>query len=342
MTDSILAKGSKGFVLGKFMPPHRGHQFLIDFAHGMVDHLVIVVGSLPTEPIPGELRYQWMKQLYPDCHVVHLDAVLPQYPHEAASETEFWELWRSHLQALLPWPVDYVFASEDYGIRLAQELAARYIPMNQARQLVPISGTEIRQQPFRYWEQIPELVRPYFVKKICLFGPESTGKSTLAQKLAAYFKTHWVPEYALSWMQYRKGQIDLEDMPLIVKGQMASEAALLKQATCYLFCDTDVLTSILWSQELFGEVDDYLLQHALSSQYDLTLLCSPDVPWIDDLHRLRPETRQEFFERCVQILEKYHRPYTILRGNWEERWEQAIKKLVTEQTVDSIYDFNHL
>lgn len=338
MTHSILAKNSKGFVLGKFMPPHHGHQFLVDFARGMVDQLVIVVGSLPDEPIPGELRYQWMKQLYPDCKVVHLDAVLPQYPQEAASEAEFWDLWRSHLQALLPWPVDFVFASEDYGLRLAQELNARFVPMNQSRQLVPISGTEIRQAPFTHWEYLPELVRPYFVKKICLFGPESTGKSTLAKKLASHFNTHWVPEYAQSWMHYRRGQVALEDMPVIVKGQLASEASLLKQANRYLFCDTDVLTSILWSEELFGQVEDCLWQFVAKNHYDLTLLCSSDVPWVDDLHRLRPNNRQQFFERCQQILEKYQRPYTVLSGSWDERWEQALQKIVTEDVLDPVYD----
>ena len=105
------------------------------------------------------------------------------------------------------------------------------------RSTVPISGTMIRQDPLRHWSYIPRCVRPYFVKRICLFGPESTGKSTLAQQLGEDFGTVVVPEFARTYLELRHGQIELSDMELIARGQAANEDALALQANRLLFCE---------------------------------------------------------------------------------------------------------
>src|SRR5687768_9683832 len=81
-------RAGSGMLLGKFMPPHLGHVYLCEFARSYVRDLTIIVGTLPSEPIPGELRYAWMKELFPDVRVVHLAEELPQYPHE---HPDFWQ-----------------------------------------------------------------------------------------------------------------------------------------------------------------------------------------------------------------------------------------------------------
>lgn len=311
-------------ILGKFMPPHRGHMLLADFARHFADELAIVVGTMPSEPIPGELRHAWMQELFPTCRVLHLDKLLPQYPEEAPSVEEFWQLWRTSLEEILPWKPDYVFASEAYGERLAAELGARFLPVDQPRGLVPVSGTAIRTEPLMHWDYLPDCVRPYFVKRVCLFGPESCGKSTLARQLAAHFATRAVPEYAQILLAQQGGEVAEADLAIIARGQLAAEAALARQAHRLLFCDTDLLTSVLWSRELFGRASAELKAQAALQSYDLTLLCSPDVPWVDDLHRLRPDNRQGFFQRCVDILDAHGRPYRVLSGDWQARWEQAL------------------
>ena len=67
---SFLAKPKRGFVLGKFMPPHAGHVYLCDFGRAYVDELTILVCSLPDDPIPGELRLQWMREMFPSTRVM--------------------------------------------------------------------------------------------------------------------------------------------------------------------------------------------------------------------------------------------------------------------------------
>lgn len=305
--------------MGKFLPPHNGHVYLVDFARHYADELTVVVGSLAREPIPGELRWRWMQEMFPGVRVVHLSDENPQLPEE---HPDFWEIWKDSLERVVARPVDVLFASEAYGQPLAHTLGAQYIPVNGCRQLIEVSGTAIRNDPMACWQHIPPVVRPYFVRKISIFGPESTGKSTLAQALASHFETLWVPEYARTWLEPRQGQVSLEDMPIISKGQRASQEALARQANRRLFCDTDPSATLLWSQELFSTCPDELARQI--GPYDLTLLCDVDVPWVGDSVRYRPENRKQFWQRCHDLLVQENRHFVQLQGSWDERWEQAV------------------
>src|SRR5437868_2896099 len=132
---------TRGMVLGKFMPPHLGHAYLIDFARHYVDDLAVVVETEPGQPIPGELRFQWVREMYPQTRVLHLTDGNPQDP---AEHPDFWPIWRDSLARILPWRPDFVFASETYGARLAEVMGARFVPVDMARATLPISGTAVR------------------------------------------------------------------------------------------------------------------------------------------------------------------------------------------------------
>jgi NadR type nicotinamide-nucleotide adenylyltransferase len=180
----------RGFLLGKFMPPHAGHVHLCETARLLVDKLTILVCWLPDDPVPGPLRLAWMKELFPDCRVIGHDAIVPQAPEESP---DFWPVWRGIVRAAHPEPIDMVFAGEDYGLRLAREIGAAFTPV--APRLFPdLSGSAVRADPWACWDHIPPVVRPHYARTICLHGPESTGKSTLSAPLAAHFDTLWVPE----------------------------------------------------------------------------------------------------------------------------------------------------
>ena len=163
----MTSKPDKGFVLGKFMPPHQGHVFMCEFARAYCRHLTILVCSLPDDPIPGALRFQWMAEMFPDCTVMWCDEVLPQAP---ADHPDFWAIWRDVVARYAGRP-DVVFASESYGQRLATETGAVFVPVDPARSIVPVSATMIRAAPFAHWRFIPSVVQPYFVKRVCVFGP---------------------------------------------------------------------------------------------------------------------------------------------------------------------------
>ena len=312
---------TRGMVLGKFLPPHAGHVYLCEFARRWVDELTIVVGTLAREPIPGELRASWMREMFPSCRVVHLNEELPQYPHE---HPEFWSLWRASLTRALGGATDFVFASEDYGLRLAHELGARFVPVDPSRVAVPISGTRVREDAFAAWEHLPRCVRPYFAKRVSVLGPESTGKTTLARSLAASLGTAWVPEYARTWLEARGGDLEGLDWMDLVRGQIASEEALARECRCVLVCDTDPFVTTVWAEVLGGGCSAEVRQAALGRKYDLTLLTAPDVPWVADPVRYLPDGGHAFFARCEAALVAAGRPYVVVQGDWDSRTARAL------------------
>ena len=93
--------------------------------------------------------------------------------------------------------------------------------------------------------------RPYFLKRVSIFGPESTGKSVLAEGLAAHYGTAYAPEYARTYLDPKNGACEPADIEVIACGQTAAEAAAAERARKVLFCDTDVLLTSLWSRMLF-------------------------------------------------------------------------------------------
>ncbi|HEU4411620.1 MAG TPA: AAA family ATPase [Polyangiaceae bacterium] len=319
---------TRGMVLGKFMPPHAGHVYLVEFARRFADDVSVVVGTLAAEPIAGELRYQWMRELFPDLRVIHLTDENPQHPGE---HPDFWQIWRRSLERVLPARPELVFASEAYGPKLAEVLGARFVPVDAGREALPVSGTALRDDPFRHWAFLPRCVRPYFAKRVSIFGPESTGKTTLARALARRFGTVAAPEYARAWLEARGGKVGPEDMEPICRGQIASEDALALEATRLLVCDTDPLATVVWSEALFGACPPAVEEKALARRYDLTILLDVDVPWVEDPVRYLPAARRSFFERCERALARAGRPFVTVRGDWGARLEQA------ERAVRSIF-----
>jgi NadR type nicotinamide-nucleotide adenylyltransferase len=317
-------------VLGKFLPPHNGHVHLCQAAQRMCDELVVVVGSLKAEPIAGEQRVAWMRELVPGAQVVHLAEELPQLPEQ---HPEFWRLWRESLTGLVG-KIDRVFSSDEYGMRLATELGATWIPIDPGRETFAISGTAVRADPMRTWDAIPRCVRAYYAKRVSVFGPESTGKSTLAAALAKAFGTIHVPEFARAYLVSRGAVLTRADMDVIGQGQIAVEDASAGGANRVLFCDTDPLATVVWCEAMYGEAPAWLREQAMARRYALTLLCDVDLAWEDDLVRYLPHDRPEFFARCEAILRAAGRRYAIVRGTGDTRTEvarAAVAKMLEER-----------
>jgi HTH-type transcriptional repressor of NAD biosynthesis genes len=314
----------RGFLLGKFLPPHMGHVFLCDFASAYVDELTILVCSLDSEPISGSLRYAWMREMFPRARVLHLAEDVPQEP---SKHPQFWNIWRKILRRLHPEPIDFVFASEAYGHRLAMEVGARFVPVDPARAAVPVSGTAIRKAPFAHWEHIPRPVRPYFVKDVVIFGPESTGKSTLARQISAHFGTIFVPEYARTYTEAFGTNLGAEDLMRIACGHLASRYAAARNANRILIQDTDPVLTAVWSEMLVGSRAPWF--DTFRETADLYLLTDVDAPWVDDGTRYFPDGRQRrrFLDLCRVELEQRRLPFVTLSGQWNERFMTAVRAI---------------
>lgn len=274
----------QGLIFGKFMPPTNGHLYLANFARGCCEKLTIVVCSLPDEPIPGNLRYQWMKEIFPDCNIVHLDKVMPQEP-ASLEDRPFFQLWGDTLSSYCPeGKFDALFASESYGYRVADVMGIKFIPVDTAREMVDISGTAVREHPLRHWERLHPVVRPYFLKRVALLGREAPEKTALLKKLAAYFNTSFAANYAENISaefsnnipDYSNASLALADISTIARGQMASEAALAREARKILFAGSELKSIAKASITLFGNCPAWVEEEAEKTDYDLYLVINPD------------------------------------------------------------------
>ena len=165
--------------------------------------------------------------------------------------------------------------------------------------------------------------------KIVLFGPESSGKTTLSKLLARHYKTVWVPEYAREYLQNKwnneRKTCENSDLLPIAFGQLKLENEFAKNADRVLICDTDLLETMVYSQEFYGGFVDPLLEKAAKENtYHLYLLTYIDTPWEADDLRDRPNERLEMFNAFEAALVKYNRPYVLIKGDIETRLATAI------------------
>jgi NadR type nicotinamide-nucleotide adenylyltransferase len=307
-------------------------MLLIQRALDECDTVYIVVDNIMDEVRPVCRRMQWVRQQYPTAIVLTQEHPLPQDPSETP---RFWDIWRNTLQHLLPQPVDAVFASEQYGKRLAKELSAEIVMVDPERQAVPISATRIREDLLGQWKYLAPAVQRDLRKVICVYGPESTGKSTLTRQLADYYEMPYVEEYAKHIIDSKLGDICFEDMETIVKGHHKSIEDALQQTTPLLFVDTDAIISKLWSNELFGKESPVIEEFIARQKFDHYLLLDVDLPWVNDIHRYRPNEREAFFRMCEEQLVERKKSYTIIRGVNGQRFENAKKTI--EKLISSAF-----
>jgi NadR type nicotinamide-nucleotide adenylyltransferase len=155
------------------------------------------------------------------------------------------------------------------------------------------------------------------VKLFCLFGPESTGKSVMAPVLAKAYNTVWVPEVAREIVT--SNQFNREDIIEIGRAQTERIFQLKQKANKLLICDTDLITTQIYSRHYLKVVPPILYQMENMVRYDHYFLFDIDVPWVADGMRDLSEQREAMFNTFKEALEQRKITYTLVRGNWAER-----------------------
>jgi HTH-type transcriptional repressor of NAD biosynthesis genes len=159
---------------------------------------------------------------------------------------------------------------------------------------------------------------------VVVFGPESTGKTTLARELAEHYATAWVPEYLREYLDVKGATCTPDDLPFVVAGQRERVACAMALARRVLISDTDPLMTLVYSRWYYGAVPQWLDHAVASSAPDHYLLLDVDVAWVPDGQRDEPTRRQQMLGACVEALEERRRPYTWIRGDWGARRRLAI------------------
>ncbi|MGY0612555.1 AAA family ATPase [Luteimonas sp. A501] len=336
-----------GLVVGKFAPLHRGHQLLLDQAAAACERLVILSYTRPEFPGCGPARRErWLRQLYPQASVLVLDdarlarwcadrgAARLALPDNAAGDETHRRFVASVLREMLGLRVDAVFTSEAYGPGFARALGGlqgapvAHVEVDRARVRVPVSGTRVRADVHAHRHLLDPRVHADFVERIVLLGGESTGKTTLARALAARLGTTWVPEYGRELWEARGGRLEYADMLLIARAQVEREDAAAAGVARYLVCDTSPLTTLLYSQAMFGRADPELARLA-GRPYAQVLLCEPDFGFVQDGTRRDPEFQAGQQAWYGRELASRGIAFERLRGSPGDRLRQVEEVLAT-------------
>jgi NadR type nicotinamide-nucleotide adenylyltransferase len=165
------------------------------------------------------------------------------------------------------------------------------------------------------------------ILKIAITGPESTGKSILAEQLAGHYHTAWVTEYAREYLDRLKRSYIQEDILQIAKGQLRDEKKMEGVAKELLFCDTELIVTKIWSEVKYKTCDPWILKMIENHLYDLYLLCNIDLPWEEDPLREHPHMRETLFNLYFDELMERQFPFDVISGIGEERLKNAIQSV---------------
>jgi HTH-type transcriptional repressor of NAD biosynthesis genes len=327
-----MKKYNKGLVLGKFMPITKGHEALIDYASTLCEEVVVLVCYTSNEPIPGEERYRFVREIYrTNQQIIPIPLTFDERDLSSSSVAakSISLEWANHIKEFVP-EVDVIISSEPYGELVAQYMGISNETYDLSRTKINISATQVRENPYHHWDMISQPVRDYFFKKVILLGTESTGKSTLSKNLAQHFNSSYVHEAGRDIVPDTR-LCTKEDLMNVAKIHSKNIIIAEQSRNKMLFIDTDINITKSYYSYLFK--DDMKLDGwmKLANKADLYIYLEPDAPYVQDGTRLS--------ERERLILDTSHKNQIAMQGiqyfsvygkDWKQREEMALEIIYRE------------
>ncbi len=312
-----------GVVIGKFLPPHRGHRHLIETALSRCQRVVVIVCGRKTDPIPARLRKLWLREIVPAAEVMRID------DHYDENDSR---VWAENTIRWLGRAPDAVFTSESYGDAYARHMGCVHVMVDQARLTVPCSGTAVRQDPLAMWEHLDPPVRGWFAKRVVVVGAESTGTTTLAGDLAAALGTVWVEEYGREYSALKQAggvaEWEPDEFLRIAREQTRREEAAARRANRILVCDTNAFATCLWHRRYMATDSEALGRFArVRCRPDLYLLTGDEIPFVQDGLRDGEHLRHDMHRWFIDALERQHVPWQLVRGSRAPRLDAALARI---------------
>lgn len=323
-----------GMYGGSFDPLHIGHLTVMVEAASQCEELYIVLSySRTRDYVPMEQRYRWiynsMKHIGNVKIICVEDTVTTKNDYDEAE----WIKGRNAILKAIGKNVDVVFCGSDYQGTNRYENLYHCDVVYLERSDIPVSSTDIRGNELKYWDYLPKIVRPYFVKKVLVVGTESTGKSTLVKNLASLYQTNCVEEVGRDVCEWAGGEefMIAEDFSEIMLRHKVKELDAIKESNKVLFVDTDVLTTKYYSEFLLCEEKEKQKNYALGdaiaeiNHFDLILFLEPGTPFVQD--GTRNEDIASEPEKYASMLKKQFDAkglkYECIRGDFSERLKKA-------------------
>lgn len=350
---------NRGVILMTGLPISLGHLQFVRWASNFgLDELYVLVCSRPTDPVDvkdraNAVREEFSRQYFSNTSIIVVEVVhnYPDYPEQFDGPIEeFDRLWVDEIRYHIDFDSeDILFASDTYGARFARNLGLKFIPYDPYRETVKISGTKIRKDPFNNFRYISPYLQRKFRQTVTVFGAESTGKTTMAKKLAEKYDSPYVPEWARPYLETLESpEVTDERMRTIICGQAASQysvKALLGNP--FIFQDTD-LYSTLGYYRIYGggTADDIqtVLDEAYDTQSDFYIVMNSNIRFTPDPLRYGGNVRESNDKFWLDILDEFGLPYHYVKSTnpiaQEEEVFQAVEDFFYEQ--NPVFGFKRL
>lgn len=319
-----------GMYGGGFDPLHQGHVNCIVEAYTLCKELHIILSySIDRDRINYKQRFQWLCEITKDMENVFIHAI----GDSALDKDSYdWENGAEEIKKVINKPIDVVFSGEEYLVNdIFKQLypdSARYVF---SRKTINVSSTLIHENPYLYWDYLPDVVKPYYVLKVLVVGVESTGKSTLVRNLALAFNTNYVEEVGRTISERGMTQSMMldKDFHEIMVRHKALEYEKTLTSYMVLFIDTDVLTTQYYYEmtstnpkNSYSNISSGMAQ---LNEYDIVLMLGPDeVPAINDNTRNEEilSNREDYTKVLKSVYSKYYN-FIELNGDYRENFTLA-------------------
>jgi HTH-type transcriptional regulator, transcriptional repressor of NAD biosynthesis genes len=332
-----------GLVLLTALVPTIGHQFLVDFASNFMNarngDLHVLISMRSFEPVHGSLRIlAFKKQFKSYLNIKFYPHVDNNAPQTDDGTQEFWDYWVNTVKRITKVNIDFVFASEHYGLETAKQLNAEFIPCDTNRFIIPVKGTPVRNQLFENFHNIMPAFRSQLMSNITFFGAESTGKTTMSRKFSELKNGTWKPEWARTYLESVGNEITDEKMKNIRDGEYSILNSISNVAAKPLvFQDTDLITTYGYTKLYNPNADLSILEDFIkNTKSNLYIVMNSKIPFTPDPLRYGGNIRESDDLYWIDLLEQFHCNYHVVQQTEYENQIQEIDKVI-EDFIDKKY-----
>lgn len=318
----------KAFVFGKFLPFHKGHEAMINFALAKCDFLTVLVCCSDKENISSSTRKKWIDKAFEkekNIEIRTFNYLESELPNTSTSSESVSKIWAEVFKKQLP---DYslLITSEEYGNFVAAFMNIQHIAFDIPKKLYPVSATAVRNDVFTNWQYVPGSVKPDLLLKVVILGTECTGKTTLTEKLAKYFNCSFVSEAGRDIIA-NSNSFTFDDLYLVATEHAKRIDKSILADSPLVIIDTDIHTTKSYSLFTFEKELEISTDIYNSNRANIYLYLNNDVEYIQDGTRLSEAERNLLDLSHRQVLKDHNIDIIEVKGDWNERFEKAVVQI---------------
>jgi HTH-type transcriptional repressor of NAD biosynthesis genes len=318
----------KAFVFGKFLPFHKGHEAMMNFALTKCDFLTVLVCCSDKESIPDTFRKAWIEKAFEKKKYIEIrifNYLESELPNTSESSESVSKIWADIFKKQLP---DYslLITSEEYGNFVAAFMNIQHIAFDIPKKLYPVSATAVRNNLFANWKFLPDTVKPDLLLKVVILGTECTGKTTLTEKLAKHFNCSFVSEAGRDIIA-NSNSFTFDDLYLVATEHAKRIDKIILADNPLVIIDTDIHTTESYSRFTFEKELEISADIYNSNRANIYLYLNNDVEYLQDGTRLSEAERNLLDLSHRQVLTDHNIDIIEIKGDWNERFEKAVEQI---------------